>query len=193
MPASVAPSSERDILSPLWADLIATIARRDQAALADFYDQTHRLVFGLLLRVLPERGLAEEVLVEVYQQVWQHAAQFDARRSTPLAWLTTLARRRALERRQISKDQGPPPLASVKTAAQNGIEENSLLIQQRQLARAALDRLSLEQRQAIELAYFNGLSYAEIAARLNLSPGAIRANICEGMRLLRNYLQPLAL
>ena len=194
MSASVAQSSERTALSPLWADLIAAIARHDQAALADFYDHTHRLVFGLLLRLLPERRLAEEVLIEVYQQVWQQAAQFDVRRSAPLAWLLMLTRRSALERLRTStrQDRGQAPLSlTVSAAVRDDPEEHRPLAQQRQLARAALNQLSQEQRQAIELAYFTGLTYPEIAARLELPPGAIRASISEGMRLLRNYLQPL--
>ncbi len=195
MSASVAQSSKRPT-PPLEADLLAAIARRDRAALADLYDHTHRLVFGLLLRLLPERALAEEMLIEVYQQVWQQAAQFDARRRTPLAWLLMLARRRALERQRASTKQAQRQASAlpltVSAGAHDDQGEHHPLAQQRQLARAALSQLSLEQRQAIELAYFTGLSYPEIAARLNRPPGAIRASICEGMRLLRNYLQPLS-
>ncbi len=192
MPAYVAQSSKRTA-PPLWADLLAAIARRDRAALAELYDHTQRLVFGLLLQLLPERELAEEVLIEIYQQVWQQAAQFDARRNTPLAWLLTLARRRALERLRLSTrhNQRQSPLNfAVSTTAHDDAAAHHPLAQQRELARAALSQLSLEQRQVIELAYFTGLSYPEIAAQLNLSPGAIRASICEGMRLLKHYLQP---
>src|SRR5262245_10359726 len=117
MSASVAPSSEPDTLSPAWADLIAAVARRDRAALASLYDHTHRLVFGLLLRLLPERGLAEEALIEVYQQVWRQAAQFDARRHTPLAWLMMLARRRALELCRVSTSQVQTPLVPSAVSA----------------------------------------------------------------------------
>lgn len=193
MSASIAQSSKRTA-PPFWADLLAAIARRDRAALAELYDHTHRLVFGLLLQLLPERELAEEVLIEVYQQVWQQAVQFDERRSTPLAWLLTLARRRGLERLRLAarNNQRQPPLnLAVSTVAHDDPAEPHSLAQQRELARAALSQLSQEQRQVIELAYFAGLSYPEIAARLNLPPGAIRTRISEGMRLLRNYLQPL--
>ena len=85
----------------------------------------------------------------------------------------------------------PPLPLTVSAVAHDDLAEHRPLAQQRQMARVALSQLSLEQRRAIEIAYFTGLSYPEIAARLELPPGAIRASLCEGMRLLRNYLQPL--
>src|ERR1044071_3163695 len=81
-----------------WFALIQRVASGDQSAIATFYDTTSRLTFGLILRILNDRETAEEVLLDVYTQVWRQAATYDHQRGTPLAWLMTIARTRALDR-----------------------------------------------------------------------------------------------
>ncbi|HYE76272.1 MAG TPA: sigma factor, partial [Blastocatellia bacterium] len=81
-----------------WIALLGQMSRGDQSAMGTFYDTTNRLVFGLVLRILNDRSTAEEVMIDIYAQVWRQAGTYDKSRGTPLAWLTTIARSRALDR-----------------------------------------------------------------------------------------------
>lgn len=179
----------------MFSDLLDGMARREQSALAAFYDQTHRLVFGLLLALLGERSTAETVLLEVYEQVWQQAEQAQNQPHAPHAWLMLLARKLALERLRTLPRQRP---------AQDWLHANSLaepgnaavasecdeVTERRQRVRRALMRLPAEQRRALELACFAGLTYTEIACQLGRAPAEIKAQLAAGMRTLRAHLQP---
>ncbi len=187
----VAPQPWQEML----ADLFAGIARREQTALAAFYDQTQRLVFGLLLALLRERPSAETVLLEVYDQVWQQAGQAQTQPHAPLAWLILLARKLALERLRAQPQQRPTQdwfsadsLAEpVKAAVSSDCAE---VTNQRHRVRRALMRLPIEQRRALELACFAGLTYTEIASQLGCAPAEIKTQLAAGMRTLRAHLQP---
>ena len=87
-----------DVRDQDWAALIERMAGGDEYALQTFYDRSSRLVFGLLLRILNDAGLAEEVLLDVYMQVWRQAAKYDRARGKTLAWVVTIARSRAIDR-----------------------------------------------------------------------------------------------
>ncbi len=175
------------------ADLLERMARREQAALAAFYDQTHRLVFGLLLALLRERTSAEAVLLEVYEQVWQQAKQAQKLPYMPLAWLLSLARTLALERRHTMPEQ-----RRVKSWLSSRVEpindavaaECDEATRRRHQVRGALLRLPADQRRALELACFAGLPYTEIARQLNCAPEEIKTQLVAGMRTIRSYLQP---
>ncbi|MGH9801295.1 MAG: hypothetical protein ACRD82_13090, partial [Blastocatellia bacterium] len=112
-------------------DLLSAIARRDQQAMADFYDQTHRTVYGLLCRLLPERAIAEAVLLEVYEEVWREAARAIKSQRMPLGWLIQLARQRALGRIKNSTRQKPGMETS--PVRMNCLPEKDWLAEQRQL------------------------------------------------------------
>lgn len=178
------------------ASLMQRMANGDQSALAAFYDGTSRLVYGLILRVLNGDGsTAEEVLLDVYSQVWRQAASYDRSRGTPLAWLTTIARSRAIDRlrsgwqEQIRKE----PLETVndrETIAANP-EEMTVASERQRFVRSALNSLSPEQREVIELAYYGGLSHSEIAARLNQPLGTVKTRTRLGMLKLREALAPI--
>lgn len=171
-----------------WGALIEAIARREQSALADLYDQTHRQVFSLLCQMLGERGLAEQALVAVYQQVWQEAAQFAQMCQRPLTWLMLLARRHALAQRQTQAGkearQALPSLCQTPATT----SETEPFATERQRVRAALGQLTPEQRQAIEVAFYTGLTEAEIATQLGTSRDIVRARISAGMRALKASL-----
>jgi RNA polymerase sigma-70 factor (ECF subfamily) len=154
-----------------WIALIQKVADGDQAALATLYDTTNRIVYGLIMRVLSDTSTAEEVLLDVYTQVWRQAASYDTQRGTPLAWLTTIARSRAIDRlrsgwQDQQRKEPLDTLGDTPTAAANP-EEVTVTSERQRLVRAALDSLSPEQRDVIELAYYSGLSHSEIAAKLN--------------------------
>src|SRR5205085_8653044 len=130
-------------------------------ALTAIYDATNRLVFGLILRIVVDRATAEEVLLDVYTQVWRQASSYDTGRGVPLAWIMTIARSRAIDRLRAGRhdQQKREPLDAIGEISAAGIspEEASLFSERQRLVRTALQALSPEQREVIELAYYSGL------------------------------------
>jgi RNA polymerase sigma-70 factor (ECF subfamily) len=175
-------------------ELVQNVAGGDQQALASLYDATSRTVYGLLLRIIPDAGAAEEVLLDVYAQAWRQAASFDERRGSPMAWLTTIARSRALDRlrRGRTEREHTEPLDSVAWTASSGddVEGGVLEGEQRATVRAALAELSEEQREVIELAYYGGYSQSEIAAAKGLPLGTVKTRTRLGLMRLRELLGP---
>lgn len=174
---------------------VQRIAKGDQAALAALYDSTNRLVYGLILRVLGDSSTAEEVLLDVYTQVWRQAATYDTGRGSPLAWLTTIARSRAIDRLRSGwqEQQRKEPL-DLLTDRETGVaspEEMTVASERQRFVRSALALLSPEQREVIELAYYGGLSHSEIAAKLNQPLGTVKTRTRLGMIKLRDALAPL--
>jgi len=171
------------------------VADGDQSALTALYDSTSRLVFGLILRVVTDRSIAEEVLLDVYTQVWRQASTYDARRGAPLAWLMTIARTRGIDRLRSGKHehQNKESLDAIGEAAASTAspEADSVMAERRRLVRSALDTLSAEQREVIELAYYSGLSHSEIALRLGQPLGTVKTRTRLGMMKLRDMLRPL--
>ena len=172
--------------------LIERTANGEAAALAALYDATASLVNGLALRVLGDRGSAEEVTGDVYLQVWRQAVRYDGTRGAPLAWLLTLTRSRAIDRLRTGASQRArtaPIEAALRVASDApGPEERSAVRQRRQVVRSALTHLPAEQRRAIELAYFEGLSHSEIAATLGEPLGTVKTRVRLGMIRLRESL-----
>jgi RNA polymerase sigma-70 factor (ECF subfamily) len=178
-----------------WVALIRRAAGGDQSALAALYDLTSRLIFGLILRILDDRSTAEEVLLDVYTQVWRKADSYDEQRGTPLAWLMTIARSRALDRLRAGwqDQQRKEPLESASHAAAPTAspEETTVFAERQRLVRAALDTLAPEQREVIELAYYSGLSHSEIAARTGQPLGTVKTRTRLGLLKLRELLRPI--
>jgi RNA polymerase sigma-70 factor (ECF subfamily) len=189
--AEIAPSPVQE-LELLWNECLEQVAEGDSQALGRLYDGTHALVYGLALRILGDVADAEEVTLDVYTQVWKTARNFDPRRGSVSAWLVMLARSRAIDRlraaskrRQREETYAEIPDHPAPTVSP---EEASLLGQQRQRVRAALATLTPEQRQAIEMAFFSGLSHSELAAKLGQPLGTVKTRIRLGMMKLRELL-----
>jgi RNA polymerase sigma-70 factor, ECF subfamily len=177
----------------LQAQMIKGVAEGDEQALASLYDATSRTVYGLLLRILSDPATAEEVLLDVYVQVWRQARTYSAERGKPLAWLTTIARSRAIDRlrRGRQESQATVPLEEATRAARGeSIEDGVLAGEVGAVVRAALDALAPEQREVIELAYYGGMSHSEIAAARNLPLGTVKTRTRLGMMRLREMLKP---
>ena len=166
------------------ASLIRRLTRGDHDALGEIYDLYAGLVNGLALRILRDRAEAEDTVQEVFVQVWQQAARFDASRGTPEAWLCTMARTRALDRlRKRSSRREEPELAHSGSTEAPRTEE-ALAV------RAALDALPVDQRKALELAYYEGLTQSEIAERLAEPLGTVKTRIRTAMIRLPGVLGP---
>ena len=180
-------NSEQD-----YTILINRVAAGDQSALADIYDSTSSLIFGLVLRLLIDRAAAEEVLLDVYKQVWRQAARYDDKRGSPLAWIVTIARSRALDRLRAFKREYQLKQSFAAEPRFNSSpinpEQASAISEQRRMVRAALDALPPEQREVIELAYYSGMSQSEIAEKLDQPLGTVKTRTRLGMMKLRESL-----
>jgi RNA polymerase sigma-70 factor, ECF subfamily len=175
------------------AELIERLARGDDEALATLYDETSRILYGLLLRIIHDAATAEEVLLDVYTQVWRQAATYTTERGAPLAWLTTIARSRAIDRLRAGRNQQQkteslePSL--YKSAGAEDVEQEWTARETQKAVRAALDELPAEQRELIELAYFGGMSHGEIAKFSGQPLGTVKTRIRLGMSKLRDALR----
>ena len=178
-----------------WVTLIRRIALGEQDALAAFYDATSRLVYGLILRIVGDPATAEEVALDTFKQVWRTSGNYSIERGSPLAWLLTIARTRSLDRLRAGwqEQQRKQPLDVVSQVATSSAnpEEESALGERQRLVRGALAALSTEQREAIELAYYSGLSHSEIALKLGQPLGTVKTRIRLAMVKLRDLLKPL--
>jgi RNA polymerase sigma-70 factor, ECF subfamily len=177
-----------------WGEWVREAANGDQSALARLYDSTNRMVYGLILRIVSNTHTAEEVLLDVYLQIWRKAETYNASKGTVLAWLFTIARSRAIDalRSRAAKESGQQePLDTAVAAVDRAPspEENSAISQRRQFVQQCLGELPAEQREAIELAYFRGLSHSEIAAALKQPLGTVKTRVRLGMARLRESLR----
>ena len=170
-------------------DLVARIARGDEAAFTQLYDAYAGLLFGLIRRILREREAAEEVLQEVFWQVWREAETYDSRRGSPEAWLVMRAKTRAIDRLRSIRRKEQTFVAPVADDAARGPEtraENpALAAEDRTAAEGALARLPEAQRRVIELSFFEGLTQTEIAERLGEPLGTVKTRARLGLERLR--------
>jgi len=185
--------SESSGLSP-DAALIERLLERDVRAFEQLYDRPSRIVYGLVLRILQQASTAEEVVQDIFLQLWRNAARYDGARGPFLPWLLTLARNRALdhlrlksERQRRREDQSEPlpPVAVSEPDFEGHIDSERRAARVRELMSA----LKPQQRQAIELAYFEGLSHSEIAEKLKEPLGTVKSWIRNGLLRLKEGLQ----
>jgi RNA polymerase sigma-70 factor (ECF subfamily) len=188
---SLSPAADRE--------LVVRAASGDERAMSDLYDRYGRLLYTVAYRVVGQRADAEEVVVEAFAQAWRDAGRFEAARGSVAAWLTMIARSRALDlvrargrRDRLAAsaaisglDAGPALVDSAVSPADRADED-----ERRRVVRLAIEGLSPPQRQAIELAFFEGLSQTEIATRLNEPLGTVKTRIRLGMQKLRETLRP---
>ncbi len=192
-PNGVHGTSAMDVRELEDSYLLGRIAAGDQESFARFFDLHSAVVLGNLFRMLGARGEAEEVLQEVFLQVWQQAGRYEPGRSTPRSWLLMLARSRALDRlrrreaRTRREEEAAAEASYPRLVAPLGTErlERSEL---RDRVGTALNLLSPEQRTCIELAFFEGLTHTQIAERLAAPLGTVKSRILLGMNKLRQAL-----
>ncbi len=178
------------------AALLRAVARRDEGAFASLYDRMSRPVFSLIVRVVRSRAEAEEVLQEAFWQIWERAADYRAELGSPFCWIVTIARRKAIDRlrtnsrhlQRIEDAQG----ARVDDDFASPAALEALASDERGVAvRAALAKLGAEERRAIALAFFDGLTHLEIAAAERTPVGTVKARIRRGMLKLKPTLARL--
>ena len=173
-------------------ELIARVCWREEAALGAMYDRYQRLVFAIALRTVGDRELAEEVVQDVFQAVWQSAGSFQPNGNVS-AWLIGITRHRAIDatrsRRFRSRAREDLLDDSRLTGAGGAAGLDADMLMLRTVMRAALAELPATQRQAIELAYYGGLTHVEIAQRLGEPVGTIKSRMRMGLMKLRELLK----
>ena len=186
MTAHRAAVSPRPVTSPGAAELAALLARAadgDATSFRLFYDRTSAKLFGIILRILTERGEAEDVLQEVYVTVWRKAAEFDSTRASPVTWLATIARNRAIDRLRARASRPTSPLDEAAEVRDHGPGADSIIDDNREAARiqAALAALEPRHAAAIRSCYFEGLTYEALAAREGVPVGTLKSWVRRGL------------
>ncbi len=173
---------------------LARIAEHDEAALGELYDRSAPALLGMVLRILPERSAAHQVVEDVFVRLWHEARHHPRPDASVAAWLVVMARNAAVDRRRA--EQKLPPLArSQPDPLQESFawvprsEEITRLEERRELLRKVVNQLPKPQRKALDLAVFGGYTEAEIAAKLGEPLGRVQAALRAGMRFLRHRLR----
>lgn len=185
---------DRETAHESQAHLLRRIAAQDREALAEFYDQTAAVLCSVAVRILGDPHEAEEVVQDVFVQIWNKAATFDGALGAPFHWALGITRYRSIDRlrarqrrarvlEEATEESDNHPAASPPQSDFALSEEELVNV------RSAVKSLPQDQRQAIELAFFNGLTHQEIAAALSEPLGTVKARIRRGMLKLRDTLE----
>ena len=192
------PEKSREI-----SQLLARSGLGDRAAFGKLYARTSGHLFAVVLRIQRDRGQAEDLLQEVYVSVWKAAASFDAARSQPLTWLTHIARNRAIDSLRRARaqprtesltrddDERPDPAEALASNAPGPLDLLGLASDRRELNQC-LERLSPPQRQSVALAFFDGLSHAEVAEHLREPLGTVKSWVRRALNTLKGCLDRAA-
>jgi RNA polymerase sigma factor (sigma-70 family) len=168
--------------------LLALASRNDEAALGELYDRYGRVAYGLALRVLRDRALAEDAVQEAFLAVWRSAGSFLAEQGKPSTWILTLVHRRAVDLVRREERRRAEPLDELAQPTGEATDEEAWLRAQRQVVQEALRKLPAEQREALELAYYGGFTQSELADRLGQPLGTIKSRMFTGLKRLRELL-----
>jgi RNA polymerase sigma-70 factor (ECF subfamily) len=176
--------------------LLRRIGAKDRDAFAEFYDHNCTLLFSIASKILNDAAEAEDVLQETFVQIWEKAGNFDPRLGHPLGWAVTLVRNRAIDRIRASRrrnllTEGAGVEFAVAADTSESANEAVSGHEKAKLIHSAMVELPAEQRRAIELAFFSGLTQNEISERLKEPLGTIKARIRRGLLKLRDQLEGL--
>jgi RNA polymerase sigma-70 factor (ECF subfamily) len=171
--------------------LLRRVAQRDREAFTAFYDATCSRVYGMVVRVLRDRGYSEETTQDIYLQVWRSAESYDPASGSALAWLLTLAHRRAVDRVRSEQAAGQRDsrygASTVERAADN-VSDAVIAGEERRRVTACLDGLTGPQRECIDLAYYQGMTYVQVSERLSANLATVKSRMRDAIRNLRNCL-----
>jgi len=180
---------ERDLAHLSDEGLLSLIAGSDEEALAELYDRFGGVAYGLALRILRDETLAQDAVQEAFLAVWRTADRFLAERARASTWVLTIVHRRAVDLvRREDRRRAEPLESAPEPVAAESVEETAELGFQRQVVQEALRRLPPEQRQALELGYYGGLTQSELAERLDAPLGTIKSRTFTGLARLRELL-----
>jgi RNA polymerase sigma factor (sigma-70 family) len=168
--------------------LLAQIVRGEEAALAELYDRYGRAAYGLALRILRDPALAEDAVQDAFLAVWRTATAFDRRRGSASTWLLTLVHRRSVDVVRREQRRRTEPIDDAPVASGDETDEAALLLDERRRVQAALEVLTPNEREAVELAYYGGLTQSEIAERLGVPLGTVKSRMFAGLARLRDAL-----
>ncbi|MDP9232196.1 MAG: sigma-70 family RNA polymerase sigma factor [Actinomycetota bacterium] len=186
-PPPTAPSRSLAHLSD--EALLSLEASSDDQALAELYDRFGRVAYGLALRILRDEALAQDAVQEAFLGIWRSADRFLAERAKASTWILTLVHRRAVDLvRREDRRRGEPLERAPEPAAPETVEDEATLGFQRRVVQEALRRLPPEQREALELGYYGGLTQSELAERLGEPLGTIKSRMFTGLSRLRDLL-----
>ena len=188
------PPASRDLARMSDEALLSLVASSDEDALAELYDRFGRIAYGLALRILRDPALAQDAVQEAFLGVWRNADRFLAERAKASTWILTLVHRRAVDlvRREDIR-RGEPLERAPEPADPRTAEDEASLGFQRRLVQEALSQLSPEQREALELGYYGGLTQSELAERLGQPLGTIKSRMFTGLSRLRDLLDEAGL
>ncbi|WP_394253248.1 ECF RNA polymerase sigma factor SigK [Arthrobacter pityocampae] len=176
---------------PTLTDLLTRIARQDRTAFALFYEQTSKRVYGLARRVLIDPELSEDATQEVYLQVWNTADRFNPALGSPMAWLMTLAHRRAVDKvrsEQSASDREARYGAATQTVDHDDVVDTVTQRLEAETVVRCLDTLTATQQESVKLAYYGGLTYREVAEKLGVAVPTIKSRIRDGLLRLKTCL-----
>ena len=194
--SSSGAAARLDAIAPLsgLAALVEQMAQGRQDALARLYDETSSMLNGLLLRILERPEDAEEVLLDVYMKAWKYAARYTDKRGSVQAWLMIMARNAAIDRIRQKRAQPKtlafePESTPEPESTDASPEEQTAERERRRRVQLVLNELPPEQREVVELAFFGGLTHAELAERLREPLGTIKSRIRMGLMRLRGLIE----
>jgi RNA polymerase sigma-70 factor (ECF subfamily) len=190
-----APTPPADDRAEADARLVRRMARGDKAALAELYDRFSRPLYATALRVVSDATEAQDIVHDAFLTLWEKAAIFEPERGTAFAWAVTLVRNRAIDRVRSRRRRGEllatatlDDLGYHDEATGPSADASAALGDQARAVRTAVAALPLEQKRALELAFFSGLTQQEIAAKLSEPLGTVKARIRRGLLKLRDTL-----
>ena len=182
-------ASSRDLAHLSDEALLSLVASSDDQALAELYDRFGRVAYGLALRILRDEALAQDAVQEAFLAVWRSADRFLAERAKASTWILTLVHRRSVDLvRREDRRRGEPLDRAAEPAAPATTEDEATLGFERRIVQEALAQLTPEQREALELGYYGGLTQTELAERLGQPLGTIKSRMFTGLSRLRDLL-----
>ncbi len=187
------PPSRTDEARETLVAALAAVARQDRAALRQVYDLTSAKLFGICLHICGDRGSAEDVLQAVYLKIWDRAGRFDAARASPITWLAAIARNSAIDWRRSVAARGsramPGDGAALTVADKTPLADQQLLADEADARlHRCLGELDVRAQGCIRSAFFDGLTYAELATRENVPLGTMKSWIRRGLMRLKDCL-----
>jgi RNA polymerase sigma factor (sigma-70 family) len=169
-------------------ELLEAVAAGNEEALGALYDRFGRVAYGVALRILRDRALAEDAVQEAFLALWRSADSYRKERAKPATWILTLVHRRAVDLVRREDRRRGEPLDEAPESAAGSVPEEANLRERRTAVQAALRQLPTDQRQALELAYYGGYTQSELAERLGVPLGTVKSRMFAGLTRLRQLV-----